>query len=196
MPIRIPQRRRIILHIAIQIQTLRIPEIRIRHGRRLRRPVRRHPSSQVRRIGPRPKVIYGRHYRLPARGNTRLVPQQQVQLFPFAEKSAFGLCLEDANRYQIFSRFQYTLMDEIDSRVLNSCARAELHPVNIRSIHALNRAEEQQSTTRGKWIRKDDLVAEPDDRRCLTDAQFGEAAGNINLLPIRIIESWRGPFSF
>jgi hypothetical protein len=135
-------------------------------------------------------------FHLPARGNTRLVPQQQVQLFPFAEKSAFGLCLEDANRYQIFSRFQYTLMDEIDSRVLNSCARAELHPVNIRSIHALNRAEEQQSTTRGKWIRKDDLVAEPDDRRCLTDAQFGEAAGNINLLPIRIIESWRGPFSF
>jgi hypothetical protein len=119
-----------------------------------------------------------------------------VQLFPFAEKSAFGLCLEDANRYQIFSRFQYTLMDEIDSRVLNSCARADLHPVNIRSIHALNRAEEQQSTTRGKWIRKDDLFAEPHGRRCLRDAQFGEAAGNINLLPIRIIESWRGPFSF
>ena len=60
MSIRIPERRRIILHVAIKIQRLRIAVIRIRNCDRLGRPIRRHEAAHAARVVTSSKIIEAR----------------------------------------------------------------------------------------------------------------------------------------
>ena len=99
---------------------------------------------------------------LAGKRNARFVPEHEVQLFWFAQKSALRLGLQYTNRDDIFSRLQHAIGDEIDPRVFDPGAGADLLSVDVYGVHALNRAQKNQSASCGNWIRQRYFSAEPD----------------------------------
>src|SRR5450759_4316524 len=121
------------------------------------------------------------------KSNARLFSQFEAQLLWLRKKSALRLRLQDANRHDILARLQYTIRNEIDAWILDPRAGADLRSVDVRRIHALNRAQEQQGAPSRNRVRYDDLFPEPGHCGCLRYTQVGKSAGNLNHLPGRIV---------
>src|SRR5690242_11880210 len=118
-----------------------------------------------------------------------------MQFFGFREKATIGLCFEHTNCDQVSAGLEYARSQEIDARILDPRAATDKGSVHIYRVHALDRSEEHQATSRRERIRQHNLSAEPGHGRRIRHAEFGKTARDGDFLPGRIVEVWVEPLA-
>src|ERR1700733_2898350 len=116
------------------------------------------------------------------------IPENDVQIFRLAEKSALGPGPQNGNDEDIFARLQFVIPETVLARILNPRAAADKLSVDVDRVHAVDDPKKYHGAAGRQGIGQHDFFAEPDHRRRVRHTERSEGAENLNALPTSIVQ--------